>query len=66
MEAQTALVRADGTVVLHTITDINVYLTLVVCPRYTEGDDALGFHQTLDELGTLKLGMLVVDILNGD
>ena len=66
MEAQTALVRADGTVVLYTITDINVHLTLVVGPRYTEGNDALGLYQTLDELGTLKLGMLVVDILNGD
>jgi hypothetical protein len=49
MEAKTSLVRADGAVKLDTVTVVNLNLTLVVYPRYTEQDLALGGCETLKQ-----------------
>ena len=65
MEAQTALVRADGAVELHTVTDVHLYLTLIVYPGHTEGRDALRLHDAFYDLCLLELRMLVVHVLNG-
>ena len=50
METQAAFVRADGAVELYAVADIYVYLTIVVCPRHAEGDDALRLYESFDEL----------------
>ena len=47
MEAKTSLVRADGAVKLDAVTVIDLDLTLVIYPRDTEQDLALGSCQTL-------------------
>ena len=64
VEAQTALIGTDGTVELHTVADVDLHLTLVVYPGHTEGRDALGFYNALYNLRLLKLGVLVVNVLN--
>ena len=58
MEAQAALVGADGAVELHAVATVHLDLALIIDPGHTEGDDALGLHQTLDEGGLLVLGVL--------
>ena len=63
METQAAFVRADGAVELYAVADIYVYLTIVVCPRHAEGDDALRLYESFDELCFLKLRMAVVYVL---
>ncbi len=65
MEAQSALIGADGAVELHTVTQVHLHLTLVIHPRHAERDDPLRLHDTLDNLGLLKLGMLVIHIFDG-
>ena len=65
VEAKTAFVRANSRVELHAVANVDLHLTLVVDPGYTEGHDALGLNQTLDGLSLLELGMLIVDVLNG-
>ena len=64
VEAQTALVGADGAIKLHAVAQVHLHLALIVDPGHTERDDPLGLHDTLDNLGLLELGMLVVDVLN--
>ena len=59
MEAQAALVGADGAVELHTVAAVHLNLALIVNPGYTEGDDALRLDQTLDQSGLLVLGVLL-------
>ena len=58
MEAQAALVGADGAVELHAVAAVYLHLTGIVHPRHTEGDDALRLHQALDQTGLLVLGVL--------
>ena len=65
MEAETALIGTDGTVELDAVTGVGLHLTLVVNPGYAEGEDTVRLYQTLHNLGLLKLGMLVVHILDG-
>jgi len=65
MEAQTTLVRANGTVKLNTITNVDMDLTLVIGPRYTESNDAFRFNNAFNKLNALKFWVLVVDILDG-
>ena len=65
METQTALIRTDGAVELHAVTDVHLHLTLVVHPGHTECRDALGLNDALDDLCLLKFGMLVVHVLDG-
>ena len=64
VETNTALVGADGIVELNAVTQVGLYLTLVVYPRHTEGEDAIWFHQPFDNLCFFELGMLVVDSLD--
>ena len=65
VETQSALIRTDGTVELYAVADVHLHFSLVVNPRYTEGGDALRFHNALDDLCLLKLRMLVIYILDG-
>ena len=60
VEAQSALVGADGRVELHAVAQVHLHLALVVDPGHAERDDALGLHQSLDELCLLELGVLVI------
>ena len=46
MEAQTALVRTNGTVELYPVANIHLYLALVVYPGHTECDDTFWFVWT--------------------
>ena len=66
METQTSFIRADRAVELYPITDIYLYISLIVDPRNTEHVDTLGFYDALNDLCFFKLGMLVVDILDRD
>jgi len=65
VETDTAFVRADGVVVLYTVTHVGLYLAFVVDPSYTEREDSVGNAQSLDQVVTVKLGVLVVSLLNG-
>ena len=64
VEAQAALVGTDGAVELYAVTDVDLHFALVVYPGHAESSDALGFYDALHNLGFLKLGMLVVNVLN--
>ena len=64
METDTALVWADGIVVLNAVAHIGVYFPVVVDPADSERYYAVGDAQALDKIVTLKDGILVVDILN--
>ena len=59
MEAQAALVGADGAVELHTVAAVHLNLALIVNPGHTEGDDALRLDQTLNQSGLLVLRVLL-------
>ena len=63
METQATLVRANGAVELHAITDVYVHLAFVVYPRHTESQHALWLYDALDDLCLFKFRMLVVYIL---
>ena len=65
MEAETALIGTDGTVELDTIAGVGLDLAFVVYPGYAEGEDAVRLYQAFHNLGLLKLGMLIVHILDG-
>ena len=58
MEAQAALVGADGAVELDAVAAVDLHLALIVHPGHTEGDDPLGLDQALDQAGLLILGVL--------
>ena len=64
VETQSAFVRANGSVELHTVTEVRLYLALVVNPCYAEREDTVGLNHALDDLRTLKLRMLVVGLLD--
>ena len=64
METDATLVRADGIVVLHTVTHVIVNLTLVINPRNTECENTVGDAKTLDEVITFKFGIFIIDIFN--
>ncbi len=64
VEAQTALVGANGAVELHAVADVHLHLALVVDPGHAERDDALRLHEALHYLGLFKLGVLVVYVLD--
>ncbi len=57
MEAQAALVGADGAVVLHAEAAVDLDLAVIVCPRHAEHDHALGLHDALEQAGGLVLGV---------
>ena len=64
METQSTLVGADGVVVLHTVSHVCAHVALVIDPVDAELDDAVGDAQALNEVGFLKLRMLVVLIFD--
>ena len=65
METETALVRTDGIGVLHTVAHIGLHLALVVDPCDAEGHYTVGHAEALNEVGSLKLGVLVILIFDG-
>ena len=65
METQTTFVRTNGAVELHAIAQVDLYLALVVDPRYAEGDDTFGLYDAFHNLCFFKLRMLVVHVLDG-
>ena len=65
MKAQAALVRADGAVHLDAETAVDLELALVVDPGHPEHDDALGFHDALQNLVLGILGILGDEPIQG-
>ena len=65
METNTAFVRANGIVELHTIAEVRLNFTLIIHPRYTESKDTVRFNQTFYNFRFLELRMLVIDIFDG-
>ena len=65
MEAQAALVGADGGVVLHAVAAVDLDLTLVVHPFHAEADDAFGLGDALEDLVLFVLGVFVQQGLEG-
>ena len=57
LEAQTALVGADGAVVLHAVAAVDLPLAVVVHPGHTELDHALRLDHALQQSNLLILGM---------
>ena len=66
VETNTALVGADGVVVLHAIAHVGAHIAAVVGPRHAESVDALGDAQALHEVDFLKLGVFVVFLFEGE
>jgi len=65
VEAETAFVSTEGGVELHAVAEVGLDFTLVVNPSHTEGEDTIGLNDALDDLVSLKLGVLVVFLLDG-
>ena len=65
MQAQAALVRANGTVKLDTIAPVDLNLTLVVHPWYTEHDDPFRLHVPFQQSGLLVFWMTIHHRLQG-
>ena len=61
VEAQTALVWANGAVKLDAVASIDVGCPSVVHPRHAEGDDAFGFDDSLQKGVVRELGVLLQD-----
>ena len=57
MEAQAALVRADGAVVLHAVAAVDMRRSAVILPDDTELDHALRLHHALEQSGFFVLRM---------
>ena len=64
MEADTALIRADGVVELYAVAKVGLHFAAVVDPCDTEREDAVGLDHTLYNAGLFKLRVLVVDIFH--
>ena len=65
VETNTTLVGANGVVVLHAVTHVGLDVALVVHPGDAELIDAIGDAKTLDQVYLVKLGVLVVGLLDG-
>ena len=64
METYTALVGADGVVVLYAVTSVYLYVAVIVNPCHTECEHAVGDAESLDKVVCLELGVLVVLLFN--
>lgn len=64
METDTTLVWANDVVVLDAVTHVGLYVTLVVNPRNAELNNAIWNAEALNEVGLVKLWMLVVLLFN--
>ena len=59
MEAQAALVGADGAVELYAVAYVDVYLAFVVSPWYPERDNALWLDKPLYQFCLFKFWMFL-------
>ena len=64
MITQTAFVRANGVVVLDTVTHVGLYLTLIVNPCDTEFANTIGDAKALNQISLFKLWVLVILLLD--
>ena len=61
MQAQAALVGADGAVVLHAVAAVDLRAALVVHPGHAEHDDPLRLHETVQQARLFIFRVLVED-----
>ena len=61
METQTALVGSDRAVVLDSVALIDSDNALIIHPRHSEEDHALGLDEHIEETACFVFGMLVKD-----
>lgn len=61
METKTTLVSTESSIVLYTVTEVNLSLTLIVNPYYTEFEDTIWFNKTFNDLCSFEFRMLVVN-----
>ena len=66
VEAYAAFVRANGVVELYAVTDVYLYLAVIVDPGYFECEYAVGLDKPLYDFCFFKFGVLVVDLLDGE
>ena len=64
METKASFIRAYRRIELNAVTEVGLYLTLVIDPRYAEREDTIRFHHSLHDLSLLELGVLVVHLFN--
>ena len=65
VEAQSALVGADGVVELHAVARVHLHVALVVDPYDLEREGSVGFHDAFGDAVCLEFRVLVVSILHG-
>ena len=65
MEAETTFVGAEGSIVLHTVAEVDLGLTFIVNPHNAELEDTVGLNNALDNLSGLEFGVLVVFFFDG-
>ena len=65
MEADTSFVRTYGSIELHTVAKVGLYLSLVINPIHTESMDTIRLYNTLNDFCLSKFRMLVIDLLYG-
>ena len=59
VQAQAALVGADGVVELHAVAAVDPHLPLIVQPGHTEDDDPVGLDKALEQAGLFIFGVLI-------
>ena len=65
MEADTSLIRADGVVVLNTVTHVGLHVAFIVYPSYTELVYSVWNAKTFNQIGLVEFRMFVVFFFNG-
>jgi len=65
VETQAALVGADSAVELDAESAVHMHFAFVVHPGDAKHDDALWFHDTLENIGFHKAGIALIGIPNG-
>ena len=64
-KTQAALVWTDSAVELYAETAVDLCLTIVVYPSYTEFDNSFGLSHALQKCHLLVFGMLIYDYFEG-
>ena len=59
MKTKSSLVRSYSGIELYTVADIDMVLSLIIRPWYTEADDSFRFYETLKE-GILTINFFVL------
>ena len=65
METYTSLVRANGIIMLYTVSHIGLHPSTVVHPSHAKREDTVWNAQTLNQIRFLKLRVLIIDIFDG-